>query len=270
MGFLKSRLVLGLVGLLALLGFSSVSTHQTASFPEVKGTQTAIVATITPVSTLEPIAIPTLSPTYHRGEDIYYPDVTKTPGDIFSDVTATDVCRSGYSSSVRSVSVATKKAVYTEYGILYPPDSGTYEVDHFIPLELGGSNDIKNLWPEPANPTPGFHQKDTVENYLHKQVCNGQMTLGDAQDLIKTDWYSVFLTMGQAVLGVTQIIPTDTIITVKPTVRPTTVPVVVKPTIVPVVNASGATALCVDGTLSYSATHRGTCSHHGGVSVWYK
>ncbi|BCW08923.1 hypothetical protein NtRootA4_40930 [Arthrobacter sp. NtRootA4] len=32
----------------------------------------------------------------------------------------------------------------------------------------------------------------------------------------------------------------------------------------------GATALCNDGTLSFSATHRGTCSHHGGVAVWYK
>lgn len=32
----------------------------------------------------------------------------------------------------------------------------------------------------------------------------------------------------------------------------------------------GATALCNDGTLSYSATHRGTCSHHGGVAAWYK
>ncbi|MDQ0030814.1 DUF3761 domain-containing protein [Arthrobacter bambusae] len=35
-------------------------------------------------------------------------------------------------------------------------------------------------------------------------------------------------------------------------------------------NASGATALCADGTLSFSANHRGTCSYHGGVSVWYK
>jgi hypothetical protein len=31
-----------------------------------------------------------------------------------------------------------------------------------------------------------------------------------------------------------------------------------------------ATALCSDGTYSYSAHHQGTCSHHGGVSVWYK
>lgn len=35
-------------------------------------------------------------------------------------------------------------------------------------------------------------------------------------------------------------------------------------------SSSGATALCNDGTYSYSANHRGTCSHHGGVAVWYK
>lgn len=37
----------------------------------------------------------------------------------------------------------------------------------------------------------------------------------------------------------------------------------------PVDNHGGATALCNDGTLSYSAHHRGTCSHHGGVAVFY-
>ncbi|MCC9068051.1 DUF3761 domain-containing protein [Arthrobacter cryoconiti] len=32
----------------------------------------------------------------------------------------------------------------------------------------------------------------------------------------------------------------------------------------------GATALCNDGTLSFSATHKGSCSKHHGVAVWYK
>ncbi len=32
---------------------------------------------------------------------------------------------------------------------------------------------------------------------------------------------------------------------------------------------AGATALCRDGTCSYSKTRQGTCSHHGGVAVWY-
>lgn len=34
--------------------------------------------------------------------------------------------------------------------------------------------------------------------------------------------------------------------------------------------ANGATAKCADGTYSFSAHHSGTCSHHGGVAVWYK
>lgn len=31
---------------------------------------------------------------------------------------------------------------------------------------------------------------------------------------------------------------------------------------------AGATAKCRDSTYSFSRHHRGTCSHHGGVSVW--
>lgn len=30
----------------------------------------------------------------------------------------------------------------------------------------------------------------------------------------------------------------------------------------------GATAQCRDGSYSFSQSHRGTCSHHGGVSRW--
>lgn len=31
---------------------------------------------------------------------------------------------------------------------------------------------------------------------------------------------------------------------------------------------AGATALCRDGTYSFSRSRRGTCSHHGGVAKW--
>lgn len=31
---------------------------------------------------------------------------------------------------------------------------------------------------------------------------------------------------------------------------------------------SGATAICGDGTYSFSQSRRGTCSHHGGVATW--
>ena len=91
------------------------------------------------------------------------------------------------------MSVAEKKQVYAEYGVSYPQPEGSYEVDHFTSLALGGSNDITNLWPEPAAPKLGFHEKDKVENYLHDQVCNGSMTLTEAQKEISTDWYAVYL-----------------------------------------------------------------------------
>lgn len=32
---------------------------------------------------------------------------------------------------------------------------------------------------------------------------------------------------------------------------------------------AGASAQCVDGSYSFSQSRRGTCSHHGGVAVWY-
>ena len=60
------------------------------------------------------------------------------------------------------------------------------------PLELGGDNVIANLWPEPADPRPGFHEKDFVENYLHRQVCSGAMSLADAQREIASDWLAVW------------------------------------------------------------------------------
>jgi hypothetical protein len=119
------------------------------------------------------------------------PDSACTPGAIFANATVQQICGYGYSSSVRNVPLSEKDQAYAEYGI-YHHSSGQYEVDHLIPLELGGANDIANLWPESASPTPGFHQKDEVENYLHDQVCSGTMSLKDAQTQIATNWLAVY------------------------------------------------------------------------------
>jgi hypothetical protein len=114
------------------------------------------------------------------------PDPRLTPGATFP-VTAARVCVSGYSSSVRSVSDAEKNAVYAEYGITsHAPDS--YEVDHLISLELGGSNDIRNLWPEPYAGIGGARSKDVIENELHAAVCSARISLGTAQAEIVRWW----------------------------------------------------------------------------------
>jgi hypothetical protein len=119
------------------------------------------------------------------------PDHACTPGALFANVTKDQICTPGYSKNVRNVPSAVKSQVYAEYGIK-KHTAGQYEVDHLISLELGGSNDIANLWPEAAEPRPGFHEKDQVENYLHEQVCSGTMTLHQAQVVIANDWYSVY------------------------------------------------------------------------------
>ena len=134
----------------------------------------------------------TVATTTKAGPLNLYPNPKLTPGDVLT-TDSNLVCQKGYSKSVRNVPSAEKKQVYMEYNTPYPQPQGANEVDHFISLELGGSNDIKNLWLEPALPTPGFHEKDKVENYLHSQVCNGSMSLEEAQREIATDWYSVYL-----------------------------------------------------------------------------
>jgi hypothetical protein len=107
------------------------------------------------------------------------------------------VCMSGYAKSVRHVSGKVKAMVYAEYGIATHA-SGEYEVDHLISLELGGSNDIKNLWPESYHSEPwNAHVKDKLEDRLHEMVCSGRMRLEDAQQAIARDWIATY----QRVIG---------------------------------------------------------------------
>ena len=130
-----------------------------------------------------------LAPSSTKAGPAYvYPNPSLTPGAVFT-TDASTICAPGYASGVRDVSTATKEQVYAEYGVSYRQPLGAYEVDHFIPLEIGGSNDLTNLWPEPATPTPGFHQKDQFENIEHGQVCNGTISVPEAQRRMVSDWY---------------------------------------------------------------------------------
>lgn len=130
-------------------------------------------------------------------EQAYNPDPICTPGAIDPAVTQENifetVCKSGYTKTVRPPTSYTnklKKQQIEEYGYA-DTNMKQYEEDHQISLELGGHpSDPKNLWPEPH---ASINEKDTVENYLHRQLCSGKMTLSQVQDLINHHWYDVFL-----------------------------------------------------------------------------
>lgn len=119
------------------------------------------------------------------------PDTRCTPGAAFPGATKEQVCQPGYAKKVRDVSERTKRYIFRLYDVTHHT-SGEYEIDHLIPLELGGSNDTANLWPEAANPKPGFHEKDKVEDALHRQVCNNNLSLQEAQREIATNWLAVY------------------------------------------------------------------------------
>jgi hypothetical protein len=111
------------------------------------------------------------------------PDGACTPGAV--QTTDVRVICGTSTRGRRLVSRELRRRVFADYGLSPRQPAGEYEIDHLVPLELGGSNAITNLWPQAA---PGFHDKDQVENTLHARVCSGAMTPGDAQRAIAADW----------------------------------------------------------------------------------
>jgi hypothetical protein len=69
----------------------------------------------------------------------------------------------------------------------------TCEVDHLISRELGGAEEIDNLWPESYGGGPwNAHHKDTLENRLNKEMCAGHISLQKARDMLVHDWRKAY------------------------------------------------------------------------------
>jgi hypothetical protein len=117
------------------------------------------------------------------------PDAKLTPGAVQS-LSVGQVCVAGGPTENRPPALL-QKAVFHEYGLdgAAPQE---YEVDHLITPALGGSEDIRNLWPESYSSEWNAHVKDDLEEYLHDQVCRGKLDLPTAQREIATNWISAY------------------------------------------------------------------------------
>jgi hypothetical protein len=119
------------------------------------------------------------------------PNPRLTPG-VAQPVALSAVCASDHDDVVRAVPNGVQQAVFLEYGISNAPASD-YEVDYLITPGLGGTGDIRNLWPEPHNNTAwNSYVKDQLEDRLHNMVCSGQMPLSTAQQEIAANWISAY------------------------------------------------------------------------------
>ena len=117
------------------------------------------------------------------------PNPKLTPGHALK-VTADDLCKPARAEIEGKISVRVKSQVFDRYCI-----RGTlisYNVDHLIPTRLGGSNSIKNLWPQPLAGEWTNQMKNRLERRLRKLVCSGALDLKTAQQEIATDWIGAY------------------------------------------------------------------------------
>jgi hypothetical protein len=80
-----------------------------------------------------------------------------------------------------------KKTMYSAYHV---SQNSSCELDHLVPLEMGGADSLDNIWPQCGKAPNGKNYKeikDVVETYLAIQVLMG-MDIDMARKGIASDW----------------------------------------------------------------------------------
>lgn len=128
------------------------------------------------------------------------PDPRCTPGGVNPSVTVATLRNPAWRTGCirnHETSERKKHKAYRWYGTRDPRHNyggrQVCELDHLVPLELGGADGLGNIWPE-CGPSDTvlqdryFKLKDRVENYLAYEVKAGKMPLRKAQHGIASDW----------------------------------------------------------------------------------
>jgi hypothetical protein len=113
-----------------------------------------------------------------------------TPGDA-RKVTKEQICAPGYLESIKPTRISMKEEAFSRYG-LRDGQSKTEVLDHLIPVSLGGTDSVENLWPEPEKGDWNATQKNALELKLVTMVCDGTLTVKQAQTAIKKNWVAAY------------------------------------------------------------------------------
>ena len=117
------------------------------------------------------------------------PNSFQTPG-AKSKANEAQVCAADFEASVKPMAKWQHDQALERYG--KRPEDFTGELDHLIPLSLGGTNELDNIWPLPPNKDMGPEQKKELDAKLHSMVCDKSITLKAAQEAIKKDWVKAY------------------------------------------------------------------------------
>jgi len=120
-----------------------------------------------------------------------FPNRTLTPGAVRS-VAQKDVCVADDNDPAWLIPTAVEHQVLREYGIT-DSRAKDYQLDYLIPPPLGGTPDVQNVWPQSySNLGWNAHAKDELENRLRQLVCEGRVSLPEAQRDISGDWTKAY------------------------------------------------------------------------------
>ena len=125
-----------------------------------------------------------------KAEAIALPRRTLTPGSTRA-VQVADLCSTQDLDNDPPVNPSLEQAVFKEYGLPASSEKD-YELDYLITPALGGSDNIRNLWPQPYSSTWNARVKDQLEDHLHELVCQGKVQLATAQNDIASDWIAAY------------------------------------------------------------------------------
>lgn len=113
------------------------------------------------------------------------PDANLTPGAVCTHPTEhrypenIDYCE-------RDVDSMTKKAIFVQYDQLgfrtRSMNRMDFKIDHFIPLCMGGANDVENLWPQHKSI---YNITDPLEPLLCEKMAAGRLLQKDAINYIR-------------------------------------------------------------------------------------
>jgi len=118
------------------------------------------------------------------------PDPSLTPGATLP-LKRENICSDRAANASRVVPTSVARQVFAAYGIREPKPLA-YELDYLITPALGGSDNIRNFWPQPYGTTWNAHIKDALEDQLYQLVCEGRLDLTIAQRDISRDWVAAY------------------------------------------------------------------------------